>query len=126
MKFGRKIIFILSLLVLCAGSIWGGLYHGVAQYFVSSALQGMGTAAYQALIQLTVSSRSLRHLDLKLTIQDFRHVLRSRTGPNGCNLHLLSATGIYPWLDIGRIHLRWNWLALVCPDCGHCLRTIFC
>ncbi|KAJ5288986.1 hypothetical protein N7478_002016 [Penicillium angulare] len=54
MKFGRKIVFILSLLVLCAGSIWGGLYHGVAQYFISSALQGMGTAAYQALIQLTI------------------------------------------------------------------------
>lgn len=56
MKFGRKIVFILSLLILCGGSIWGGLYHGVAQYFIVSALQGVGTAAYQALIQLTVST----------------------------------------------------------------------
>ncbi|KAJ6114729.1 hypothetical protein N7486_000507 [Penicillium sp. IBT 16267x] len=54
MKFGRKIVFILSLLILCGGSIWGGLYHGVAQYFILSALQGVGTAAYQALIQFTI------------------------------------------------------------------------
>ncbi|KAJ5639468.1 uncharacterized protein N7484_007330 [Penicillium longicatenatum] len=54
MKFGRKIVFISSLLILCGGSIWGGLYHGVAQYFIVSALQGVGTAAYQALIQLTI------------------------------------------------------------------------
>ncbi|KAJ5998833.1 hypothetical protein N7451_006643 [Penicillium sp. IBT 35674x] len=54
MKFGRKIVFILSLLILCGGSVWGGLYHGVAQYFIVSALQGAGTAAYQALIQLTI------------------------------------------------------------------------
>lgn len=62
MKFGRKIVFILSLLILCGGSIWGGLYHDVAQYFILSALQGVGTAAYQALIQLTVSIVNLDHL----------------------------------------------------------------
>lgn len=55
MKFGRKIVYILSLLILLGGSVWGGLYMGTAQYFIMSAFQGIGTAAYQALIQLTVS-----------------------------------------------------------------------
>lgn len=68
MKFGRKIVFILSLVILCGGSIWGGLYHGVAQYFILSALQGVGTAAYQALIQLTVSIVFSGHLSAPLML----------------------------------------------------------
>lgn len=68
MKFGRKIVFILSLVILCGGSIWGGLYHGVAQYFILSALQGVGTAAYQALIQLTVSIVFSGHLSALLML----------------------------------------------------------
>lgn len=55
MKFGRKIIYILSLVILCGGSIWGAFYNGTAQYYIMLVIQGIGTAAYQALIQLTVS-----------------------------------------------------------------------
>jgi MFS family permease len=57
MKFGRKIVYILSLLILLGGSVWGGFYTGTAQYYIMLAIQGVGTAAYQALIQLTVGFR---------------------------------------------------------------------
>lgn len=55
MKLGRKIVYILSLVILLGGSVWGGYYHGTAQYYIMLAIQGIGTAAYQALIQLTVN-----------------------------------------------------------------------
>lgn len=54
MKFGRKIVYILSLICVLAGGIWGGFYEGTVQYYVMLTLTGIGTAAYQALIQLTV------------------------------------------------------------------------
>lgn len=56
MKLGRKIVYILSLILLGSGSIWGGLFHGTAQNYILSMINGIGTAAYQALIQLTVGS----------------------------------------------------------------------
>mgnify|MGYP001658118254 CR=1 FL=1 len=59
MKFGRKIVYILSLLILLGGSVWGGFYTGTTQYYIMLAIQGVGTAAYQALIQLTVSAHVL-------------------------------------------------------------------
>ncbi|CAI7613921.1 unnamed protein product [Penicillium bialowiezense] len=61
MKFGRKIIYILSLLVLLGGSVWGGFYTGTSQYYVMLAVQGIGTAAYQALIQLTIFDMFFAH-----------------------------------------------------------------
>lgn len=54
MKLGRKIVYIMSLICVGAGSIWGGFYHGTTQYYIMLCLTGIGTAAYQALIQLTV------------------------------------------------------------------------
>jgi len=54
MKFGRKIIYILSLLFILAGGVWGGFFEGTAQYYLMMVVTGIGTAAYQALIQLTV------------------------------------------------------------------------
>ncbi|KAJ5965623.1 hypothetical protein N7481_012337 [Penicillium waksmanii] len=54
MKVGRKIVYILSLLLLVGGSVWGKYYTGTAQYYIMLAIQGVGTAAYQALIQLTI------------------------------------------------------------------------
>ena len=57
MKVGRKIVYILSLICLLGGSVWGGFYTGTGQYYVMLAIQGIGTAAYQALIQLTVSAQ---------------------------------------------------------------------
>lgn len=54
MKFGRKIVYILSLVFILAGGVWGGFFNGTVQYYFMSVLTGVGTAAYQALIQLTV------------------------------------------------------------------------
>ncbi|ODM16411.1 hypothetical protein SI65_07918 [Aspergillus cristatus] len=53
MKFGRKIVYILSLLFILAGGVWGGFFEGTAQYYLMMVVTGIGTAAYQALIQLT-------------------------------------------------------------------------
>ncbi|KAJ5153092.1 uncharacterized protein N7482_009570 [Penicillium canariense] len=61
MKLGRKIVYILSLVVLLGGSLWGGFYHGTAQYYIMLAIQGIGTAAYQALIQLTIFDMFFTH-----------------------------------------------------------------
>ncbi|KAJ6131682.1 hypothetical protein N7471_006897 [Penicillium samsonianum] len=61
MKFGRKIVYILSLLILLGGSVWGKFYHGTAQYYIMLAVQGVGTAAYQALIQLTIFDMFFAH-----------------------------------------------------------------
>ncbi|CAG8897623.1 unnamed protein product [Penicillium egyptiacum] len=61
MKFGRKIIYILSLVILCGGSVWGGFYTGTAQYYIMLVIQGIGTAAYQALIQLTIFDMFFAH-----------------------------------------------------------------
>lgn len=58
MKFGRKIVYILSLIFVGASGIWGAFYVGTGQYYVMTTISGMGTAAYQALIQLTVSLTS--------------------------------------------------------------------
>lgn len=32
MKLGRKIVYILSLVILLGGSVWGGFYHGILHY----------------------------------------------------------------------------------------------
>ncbi|KAJ6009163.1 hypothetical protein N7522_004179 [Penicillium canescens] len=61
MKFGRKIVYILSLLILLGGSVWGGFYTGTTQYYIMLAIQGVGTAAYQALIQLTIFDMFFAH-----------------------------------------------------------------
>lgn len=65
MKLGRKIVYILSLAILLGGSVWGGFYHGTVQYFIMLAIQGIGTAAYQALIQLTVGDRTIGKEELQ-------------------------------------------------------------
>lgn len=59
MKLGRKIVYILSLLFVLGSGIWGRFFEGTAQYYVMLAIGGIGTAAYQALIQLTVCIESL-------------------------------------------------------------------
>ncbi|KAI9925610.1 hypothetical protein ASPWEDRAFT_114297 [Aspergillus wentii DTO 134E9] len=61
MKFGRKIIYILSLVFVLAGGIWGAFFEGTVQYYIMLALTGIGTAAYQALIQLTIFDMFFSH-----------------------------------------------------------------
>ncbi|KAE8152215.1 MFS general substrate transporter [Aspergillus avenaceus] len=61
MKFGRKIVYILSLVFVGASGIWGAFFTGTGQYYVMLAISGMGTAAYQALIQLTIFDTFFAH-----------------------------------------------------------------
>lgn len=80
MKFGRKIVFILSLVFVMAAGIWGKFFTGTAQYYVMEVVSGIGTSAYQALIQLSVGLFScLLHIILHslLMFIDLRHVLRA-------------------------------------------------
>ncbi|KAH1328056.1 hypothetical protein KXW75_000190 [Aspergillus fumigatus] len=61
MKLGRKIVYILSLLFVLGSGIWGRFFEGTAQYYVMLAIGGIGTAAYQALIQLTIFDLFFSH-----------------------------------------------------------------
>ncbi|RJE18032.1 MFS transporter, partial [Aspergillus sclerotialis] len=61
MKFGRKIVYILSLVFVMASGIWGGFYEGTGQYYVMEIVNGIGTSAYQALIQLTIFDMFFAH-----------------------------------------------------------------
>jgi MFS family permease len=74
MKFGRKIVYILSLVILLGGSVWGGFYTGTTQYYIMLAIQGIGTAAYQALIQLTVSTVYARLLCYWISLTQNRYL----------------------------------------------------
>ena len=67
MRYGRKIVYILSLLFVLGSGIWGGFYQGVAQYYIMMLVNGIGTAAYQALIQLTVCHALQMFIGLTLT-----------------------------------------------------------
>ncbi|CDK26270.1 unnamed protein product [Kuraishia capsulata CBS 1993] len=54
MKIGRRPVFILTtVFCLCAG-VWLGEFTGVAQWMLAQVLNGFGTSAYQAVIQLAV------------------------------------------------------------------------
>lgn len=55
MLYGRKICYIGSLIFVTASSIWGGVFKSGVEYYLMEVVSGIGTSAYQALIQLTVS-----------------------------------------------------------------------
>ncbi|KAL1852170.1 hypothetical protein Plec18170_005894 [Paecilomyces lecythidis] len=61
MKLGRKIVYLLSLCLTVASGIWGGFFYGTGQYYIMLAINGVGTAAYQALIQLTIFDMFFAH-----------------------------------------------------------------
>jgi MFS family permease len=53
-KIGRRFVFLASTIITAASSIWAGAFHGTPQWMLNNAMNGIGTAAYQAIIQLTV------------------------------------------------------------------------
>jgi MFS family permease len=54
MKIGRRPVFLVTtILCLCAG-VWLGEFQGTGQWFGAMILNGLGTSAYQAVIQLSV------------------------------------------------------------------------
>ncbi|THW08599.1 MFS general substrate transporter [Aureobasidium pullulans] len=60
-KIGRRPVFLLTTLICCMAGVWQGRVHGTAQWFLSNSLNGVGTSAYQAVIQLSVFDTFFAH-----------------------------------------------------------------
>ncbi|KAF2146157.1 uncharacterized protein K452DRAFT_106756 [Aplosporella prunicola CBS 121167] len=54
MKIGRRPIFLATTAICIGASAWQGSFHGTAQWMLSCVLGGVGTSAYQAVIQLSI------------------------------------------------------------------------
>lgn len=54
MKIGRRPVFLATTIICLGSAVWSGAFHGFAQWILSSILNGVGTSAYQAVIQLSV------------------------------------------------------------------------
>lgn len=54
MKIGRRPVFLTTTLICLAAAIWTELFHGLAQWMLAMILNGVGTSACQAVIQLSV------------------------------------------------------------------------
>lgn len=54
MKIGRRPIFLGTILFVIGSAVWTSHLTGVAQYMLSNVLNGVGTSAYEAVIQLSV------------------------------------------------------------------------
>ncbi|KAF7588201.1 hypothetical protein BBP40_006020 [Aspergillus hancockii] len=54
MKIGRRFCFLATLLLCIGSSFWMGAFHAAGEWFGSNILDGLGTSAYEAVIQLVV------------------------------------------------------------------------
>ncbi|KAB8245115.1 major facilitator superfamily domain-containing protein [Aspergillus flavus] len=54
MKIGRRFCFLATLLLCIGSSLWMGAFHTAGEWFGSNILNGLGTSAYEAVIQLVV------------------------------------------------------------------------
>ncbi|KAB2578390.1 putative MFS-type transporter [Lasiodiplodia theobromae] len=54
MKVGRRPVLLLTTLICTSAGIWTANFTGTAQWMLSNVLNGVGTSAYQAVIQLCV------------------------------------------------------------------------
>lgn len=54
MKIGRRPVFLATTAICLGAAIWTGMFHGLAQWMLAMILNGVGTSAYQAVIQLAV------------------------------------------------------------------------
>ncbi|KAI5296698.1 hypothetical protein KEM56_005396, partial [Ascosphaera pollenicola] len=61
MIYGRKICYICSLLFVTGSSLWGGFFKSGVEYYLMEVVSGIGTSAYQALIQLTIFDLFFTH-----------------------------------------------------------------
>ena len=53
-KLGRRFCFLLTLLFCIGSSCWTASFHTVGEWFGSNVISGLGTSAYEAIIQLVV------------------------------------------------------------------------
>lgn len=54
MRFGRKFVFVTSMTINMAAALWNAYIYGTTQWYLNNAFGGIGTSAYEAIIQLTV------------------------------------------------------------------------
>lgn len=52
---GRRFVFLTTTIICCAAGVGLGSFHNTGSYMAVQILNGLGTAAYQAVIQLAVS-----------------------------------------------------------------------
>jgi len=55
---GRRFVFLVTTILCCMAGVGLGSFHGVGAYMGVQVLNGLGTSAYQAVIQLAVSQRA--------------------------------------------------------------------
>lgn len=54
MKIGRRPVLLITTLICTSSAVWQGNFTGTAQWMLANVLNGVGTSAYQAVIQLCV------------------------------------------------------------------------
>ncbi|KAL1586898.1 hypothetical protein WHR41_04094 [Cladosporium halotolerans] len=54
MKGGRRPVLLITTLFVLGSMVWQAEFNGAAQWYLSCALNGVGTSAYQAVIQLSI------------------------------------------------------------------------
>lgn len=54
MKIGRRFCFLLTLVFCIGASVWMGAFHTVGEWYGSNIVNGLGTSAYEAVIQLVI------------------------------------------------------------------------
>jgi hypothetical protein len=54
MKIGRRPVLLITTLFVLGSMVWQAEFNGAAQWYLSCALNGVGTSAYQAVIQLSI------------------------------------------------------------------------
>ncbi len=57
MKWGRKFVYVSSMSINMGAALWNAWIYGTTQWYFNNAFGGVGTSAYEAIIQLTVCYR---------------------------------------------------------------------
>ena len=84
-KLGRRPVFIATTLICSLAGLWQGHVQGTAQWMLSNVLNGIGTSAYHAVIQLSVFDMFFVHergrmLSFYLAAQQLGSILGLITG----------------------------------------------
>ncbi|KAI0123560.1 major facilitator superfamily domain-containing protein [Xylariales sp. AK1849] len=60
-KIGRRFVFLLTTLINLCAMMWAGFFQGTGQWMADMILGGIGTSAYQAVIQLSIFDMYFAH-----------------------------------------------------------------
>ncbi|KAL3471473.1 major facilitator superfamily domain-containing protein [Aspergillus californicus] len=61
MIWGRKVVYIASMTINMVAALWNAYIYGTAQWYLNCLVGGIGTSAYEAIIQLTVFDMFFAH-----------------------------------------------------------------